>query len=628
MRPFFALFAALLIASFSGACEEILDNNPTLYRSPNKRFTLSVDRLRMQITLKEAGKVRWQTGLVQGGVPSEAFVSDDGRRVVLLGSNSTCFITAMEMDLAVLDEKGAVLAGYDDGLRRLTDTSHLRYAEGRDDLGPQYRQSDLYVPDSGLFSPDGGQLWFIRGEHVDLGDSEGFEYKPTALDLQTGQILAVSEQLENELRGRFRKLIATKLSSDQWWDQATALGYVAATKDKTFLPQIQKLLNDPTVTNYGYSNGRRLDRAHGIQTAAGLALATVSGKEAIPTLMQKLRASKSSPSDRANWITALSAAGSPPDEATIEEMASSREPNLRSEILMNLKRTDPTRARALALRMIDDPKPMVRYEATEVLSASLVPKDVPLLVGKLQDKDLDFWAMRSLMKLRPKGLREILARVAKSGRQELRFEANLDLARMGDKKAQQMAVRWLATSTAKPDPSGNALIPIGIVANTIADTNPPGAKEVLRRAAKVSETAWDWDIHVRGALAQLGEREHLAYLRDKAKDGPHVASYYYSLDAYRRAAAIEWLGNARDQDSVSFLRELSHDRDRTVRGAALHALEQLGATSEPTPPARVPQRFPNSPSLKQNASAAAAWPFVAGAVLLMGAGAFLARRRK
>lgn len=539
----------------------------TEHPSANGRFLLAVDVKAGVLSLKEGEQVRWSVKWPQGAPPYTVRVSDDGKRVVLMGTyheGEHGEIGGNERDLVILKEDGQMLAAYRGSDLRLegnlSSTKGLRFAE-----------------ETVQIDPATNQLRFLRSilDDTHYPEEPVFLNVPMAFDLETGDQVEVLPGERDALEAPLRAAIREKLASKDAHVREQGAEQAGVLRDKDSVPQLLKLLDDKAVTalyQYGDNPQRELP---GVRIAAANALALILGKEAIPLFQERLKTATGA--DRGDWIAVLESLGVAPEMEDLERQITSKSGTERQEALIKLENMKSPRALAMARRLIHDPDKMARLQAFTMVCNLGTAEDLPSIRAALADPDLAVFAIRGIARLDPAGSEKTLIALMKDENSPAQWDATQLMAERANPKALNALVRWVAYWPAHPQEvkeSPGSLMDMMFIARILADHAPAGAKEALQKALSVKDPWWCTDIHARGALAKLGERPHLTYLRTVAA-GKEPEGVPMRGEMTRRVPAIEWLGMAKDRDSLALLRELLNDNDRFVREAAQAALKQI-----------------------------------------------------
>lgn len=560
----------------------------TTFSSANHAFTCKTD-LKGTLSLKRGNAVMWTIDWPQNAAPEKVFIGNDGRRTILMDSLGGSGDILPQPDgngikLVILDEKGKVLKAYK--------ASDIRLPQEflEDDVGTYTMHPSLEAPDNSILLDQAKQtISFLMNGVVDKGDGEeGLErYQAVAFDLANGDQIPVSPQEAIQITAPFLASVRNNLHSSNLDFRTLACRNVAALLDRQSIETLKKLLDDKSVTG----NSAMEDRApavaiHDVQTSAGYALAAIVGKDAAPLIMPHLDRAKGS-QDLYDWLNDLQVAGVEPDQQTIDRMEASHEVLDRRTILRVANDIDPKVGIIIARKQVRDRNKDVRWDAMAILSREATPTDVPLLKSLLNDPNLGDFAVDGLITLKPAAIDLILHKIAKEDN-DAGWDATFELAREGDKNALHQTVQWLDYFANHPDEVSKgpgSMMTTQEVTQILGTRNPPGAKAALEKALSIPDMWWDSDVHVRGALVQLGEQKYLRYILSVAQgqepaDSPILPER--RGDEFRRSEAVQWLGDLNDRDSIPYLQQLAGGTNTCLRKASMDALKKMNAVPLPS----------------------------------------------
>lgn len=314
-----------------------------------------------------------------------------------------------------------------------------------------------------------------------------------------------------------------------------------------------------------------------VKVAVAGALLRILGEEAIPRLEPFWETAtwrsqrpdiEALNSDNAEEEFSPGLRRSPIARETWERLARSRSSQLRSRALIELLRMDDGTYLREHPELFGSRLPGVRRAAIRALYEHATEEDLPRLRAMLRVSEPSdaLWFWRTVVRLDPPDVRELLVWAGEQENEYLRAEALLELARRGDAEATAgVLTRIRALREHSQDRAGWALDEHDAesLCQLIAELRLEAAEASLRAA--LESDCDDVQRPVAGALAVLGDPLALSRVRGFAREG----------HALERASAIRWLGRAGDRGSAEFLRTCLEDEEPWIREAAAEALEEL-----------------------------------------------------
>lgn len=523
-----------------------------------QEFRLHIDPLARTISLKEQGAAapRWTVKWPQEGRPMHFWISDDGSRVVLVnyfGERRHGDDGGNKLALVFLGAEGQILAGYK--------TNDLMSSG---ELPPPlvgYRQNPLPVdPRYAYIAFDG--TFRLLAETVDENSEQALI--PMAFRLRDGTAIDVPAEMGEAIFEHLRRAPRQALEQGkELWPEA--IRELALLDDVQSVPRFKALLDHPSES---------------VSHEAAKALVSLTGKQAVPLLQAKLTSEKL-PADQFFWFEMLVALDVAPPTAIALSHVNSEKPSMKSVGLHGLILASPTDAAVIARKWVGHQDRYMRDAAFKALVSLGSYEDVPLFIRLLDHPDHYWIGWSGLLKANPPKLNEVLTWLAGDPNHDLQLDAMFELAKRGDRKQLAATLRWIDNHGQNPEilkeGPGNAMYMKAACEALLAQV-PKGAVEALNGVLTLPDLWHDSDLHIRGALVLLGEREHLNYLRHVAKglepaDSPALEER--RGDVFRRMDAIEWIGRARDDGFVDELRQMATGRDAMIRKAAREALAMM-----------------------------------------------------
>ncbi|MCW3098194.1 MAG: hypothetical protein JWL77_3812 [Chthonomonadaceae bacterium] len=517
--------------------------------SDNRQFVLHVDNTRRLLTLQQKKDTRflplWSIPYPQGFTPYNAYITDDGRHVVLQDQFSDQGRTTA---LIFLGPSGSILKSYT--LLQFLTLSDLKSA-GR------YNRSTGWSADGRFF------LAFHQTRFACVTPCGTIRCFDVATGSRLAEAMEGKQQIRNEAILRARTLLSSPIEDHR----ITGIALVGALGDRASLPKLTSLLDFQTPTNDPKTRlDHRVDDER-IQYCAASALVALLKEKSAPLLEARLdRIASDSITD---WVQLYQKTGRARYSAQILRLMQSHDQIIRMYAIAALLEGGNPALLRQHHAWLTDLYESVRYWAIKDLSEYGSQEDLPLLRAALRDKDdyCELFALRGLIRLRAPELPTLLQRCLHSRKDSwVRQEAKLELARRGDRTQLQGLVDWVRSLRRHPKAVANWPDEEGEVSDVweiLALRRPPGLMTALQAAAKNSHA--DIQRSATGALAALGDVPARIRLRRFARVG----------EAEQRASSIHWLALCKDCDSEPFLKIAQQDEDPIVREAALKALKAL-----------------------------------------------------
>jgi len=559
------------------------------FPSRNHEYKLAIGFKKSTLILRHGKQELWQIKWPQGALPAQAFIADDGSRVVLLDTQpGPGDMIPLEdgngLKLVVLDDKGKVLKAY------RADDLYLGDKYSADPSGAYTYHSSIGCPSQAFrFDPKTKEFTFLQvalEPGTEPEDNAG-QFIPVSIDLVNGEQVKANEQIGKSLTQNVLQHPSDDIICSENKELSLAC-MKASAGDQSVIPLLKKYLNDPTA-NGTEMRGKKYFSLHDNQNRAAIALAKLMGKDAAPLIEARLLKADSN-YDQERFLIAMKVAGVVPSPPTIERIESRNDPHVQLTLLDTLEKIDQSVALREARKLIhygtDYSTDYVRGRAQSLILENPQSVDEPYLKDLLEtdalDRDL---GLRGLVRLNPPDLDQILAQQAAKGN----WVAVAYQAERGDVKAQTQIVDWTnAIANSQKVENIKRVVPedLYMIAPILAKTNPPGAREALKKASALlgGQDPLGMDMKVRGSLAQLGETSDLEFLRTVARGKQaKESSYGGALLDMRRSDAIDWLGEIKDQGSVDLLQDLSVDPHYGIRQSARRALGKMGITPNTEP---------------------------------------------
>jgi len=616
------------------------------FPSRNHEYKLAIGFKKSTLILRHGKQELWQIKWPQGALPEQAFVADDGSRVVLIDTQPGSGDLAPLADgnglkLVVLDQRGEVLKGY------RADDIYLGDKYSADPEGmPTYHASIGCPIEAFRFEPKTKEFTFLQfarepGIHP---EEEWGRLVPVSIDLVNGQQVRANEQVGNALMKDVSEL---PRQDPMYLDDNKELSFAfmkASKGDKSAIPVLRKYLDDQSASGTEM-RGKKYFALHDNQTNAAISLAKLMGKDAAPLIEARLLKADSN-YDLERLLIAMTVAGVVPSPSTIERIESRNDAHVQLTLLDTLAKLDQSVALREARKLIhygtDYRTDYVRGRAQSLILENPQSVDEPYLKDLLNTDALDKnLGLRGLVRLNPPDLDQILVDQAGKGN----WVAVAFQAERGDTKAQTLLVEWTkAIANSQKVENFKGVVPedLYMIAPILAKTNPPGARDALKKASALlgGQDSLGMDMKVRGSLALLGETSDLEFLRTVARGKQAKESTYGgALLDMRRSDAIDWLGEIKDQGSVDLLQDLSVDPHYGIRQSARRALGKMGITPNTEPhlallttqrvvdpqPVKSMPKTSHTPSSNPSPTVIAA--IAIGALVAIG-GLYFSRRRK
>jgi len=557
------------------------------FSSANRTYTLGTDFKKGTINLSTAGHEIWNIQWPQDAAPDRAIITNDGKRVILIDSLPGGGDLLPQPDgngikLVFIDEKGKVLKAYK--------VSDIRLAPEFDSEGfdPYALHPSINAPEDTIRLNETSQtISFLVNAALQPANQRSSSsvrrYAAVSFNLTDGSQRTIPPDQAKEIINSHALIVRRDLLSKDQNKRLLACMDAAALMDKGSVDILKNLLDDRTSTGTGVmESGAPRVTIHGIQTEAGVALAVIIGKDAVRLILPRLDKAQGS-YDQERWLEALQVCLVLPDDAFINRMESSKVVLDRRTILRIVNEIDSNRGVKEARKLVKDRNREVKQDAMFILTDNPDKDDLPLLELYLNDPVLGGAAMSGIIRLNPPNLEKILKQTANGSNDDAAMDATVELARRGDKSALANLVKWIDYFASHPADVRNgpgSMMVTEEVAHILGSKNPPGTKRALEKALAIPDQWWDSDLHIRGALVQIGEQKYLSFLRSVAKGEEPYGSTALSLrrgDVYRRGAAVGWLGDVGDEESIPFLQGLASGTDSFLREQATQSLKKLNA---------------------------------------------------
>ncbi|MCW3055012.1 MAG: hypothetical protein JWN14_4182 [Chthonomonadales bacterium] len=525
--------------------------------SDNRQFVLRVDnrlkRLTLQQNKKPPFRTLWSIPYPQGWVPSNAYVTNDGRHVVLLDRYSS---TKKDKTLYFLGPSGNALRNY----------NPIQFLTLSDVLYPRNSYHNIFGGEEGLFFLTLSQTCFA---YITQGGTIRI------FDVATGNCLDAPIEVKQQIRNEAILRARTWLFSPDNGHRTTGMIQVAGLGDRASLPTLTALLDFQTPTKDSKTRQDNASVEEGIRYIAAGALVTLLKEKSAPLLEARLnRIASDSIKD---WIELYQKTGQARYSPKILQWTRSHTQEIRaSAIEAMLKGGNPALVRQNPA-WLTDKEENVRYLAIQDLSEHGDRGDLPLLRRALQDPD-DYnrqLALHGLIRLRAPELSALLQRFAHAHKvMWVRQEAEWELARRGDHRQLQRLVHW--TWSQRNHARNPESWPEGAEEESdpweiLALMHPPGLIPALQAASQNSNP--DVRRPAIGVYAVVGDASALIHLRRLARVG----------NALQRAGSIHWLALCKDHASEPFLKAAQQDEDPIVQEAANKALKTLTQKDGPRP---------------------------------------------
>lgn len=516
--------------------------------SANRRFVLNVDDTKKRLTLQEHGrthaKTLWSIPYPQPSAPETAYITDDGRSVVLQDQHGNLGYGKVFL---FIGPSGKLLKSYT--LEELLTQSEILHAP--------HSISSIWWSAHGQFFFTANQTRFACVTH--RGTIRCF-------DLATGCRLDSDMAVRRSVRDESIMRARAWLSSTNEDERGTGIVQVGVLGDKESLSKLKSLMD-----YHRRARGEPYEEDDdGIQYLAGSAVVTLLQAESAPLLESHL--ARLPEKETRDWLGLYKQTGKARFSPTVRRLANSRNQDVRSFAIEALLYGGNPEAVRQNRSWLTDRDNHVRYLAILNLSTYGGKEDLPLLRIGLRDRDdtNEVWALRGLIRLNAPELPKLLHRCLRSRHRSTANEAQRELARRGDKIQLKRLVAWarsLHNHTHHQQGWGSEEMYAEIVFEILGTQRPSGAIPALRAAAQnpcveVQRPAY-------GALATLGASDAL----------PRIRRFARNRTALQRAFAIRWLARCHDHASQPFLQAALRDEDPIVIEEATRALKTL--TSKP-----------------------------------------------
>ncbi len=544
--------------------------------SVNERFVLKVTYPDGSLALfrakseTEPEKKLWERPYVDDLPPHMAYVSDDGKHVVIRDLYGRI---GWEKVLIFLGPKGETLQSYE-----LWDLLTL--------------QQILETKSSRA-----GCWWSIPGWFSYIRNDTCFAFLTLhgsiqCFDVTDGSRMDLDEKGIAEIRDLAKEAVAAMLAGktpadtaegeeELLADERTRLRKAGATlagalKEKEFIPILKELLGDRSVTAQCSIGERESCDYYGVQVAAAKALGKLLEPDELAALIEPLLAD-STYAVREDLLDAILAYDGgyygrhdSPNSACLlaiwHRLAEHPVEDVRQYAVRALAARESAEYMLAHPELLDHADERVRCRCVQELARSGDKRAIPLLRKALHD---EFSPTRSaafcgLIKCNPPDTDKLLHDGLKDG--NLRLDAMAELVRRGDKEAIDMLCRNLAVlkdHTHDREGWGTQEMAASDMCRLVAELRIKEAEPALRQA--VLNDCDRIQCSVAGALAALDDEDALLRLREFAARG----------DALSRAASIGMLAIVGDKESLPLLRKALDDREPMVRRAAQEAIEQI-----------------------------------------------------
>lgn len=530
------------------------------YRSANGRFVLKVDQATTAYSVwRRSGNAEERVWGREGARPAEAFVSNEGRVVLIYNERRGCMLPK-EKKIICLGLQGEVVRNHDwDDL--------LTFEEIAD---PPYAAESIFWRRDAWFdlTSDDREL-----AYVSLGGTIG------RIDVATGNLLepASGKRLDEIVRKALNEVRPLLCNRDPKL-RAFAAMVAAALGARDTTESLKGLLADRSATLLrGTGNGKDLEEFFGVQLAAARALIKLDGPNAIPAVEAEMRAA--TPSMRRDLLGVMasldaSSIGHPasPHTATAKalwrRLAADPAEDIRRYAILELLQRDDARYIAEHPEVLRSKDETLRCSAFGCLSRAGDRCALGWLHNAMKDPDftIRLYALRGLIRLGSDDIQPILKRELQSADSSIRMEAIKELVRRGDAAGIETllaAIRNWNRDAHGDERGGPERIDIRALCAFVAEVQLDQARQPL--LALRNDPRDEIRRAVCGALAALGDDQARADLRRLALKGPTLA----------RIPSILMLGWTRDQSALPVLAALSRDGRPTIRVTAAEATRRL-----------------------------------------------------
>jgi HEAT repeat protein len=536
--------------------------------SANRRYVLTVDyglfsknRIRLFRVDDERRVKVWGRGYVETYAPHMAYVSNDGRRVILRDSHSSI---GRGKVLIFLDESGKELRHYE-----------------LNDLLTDYERTHVKMTSSSTWWSEPG--WFAL-----MDDDRRFAFVTNqgtvaCFDTGNGAQIEITETLRRQIVADATSDAIAWLQFENPRDRAAGLTMLGALSANEHISEIKKFLDDNEALGVGClgrpeSCGPNLI----VQIEAAKALGRILGKESLPIIEEKL--------DEQNlyaFYSLLHVMESidyrdffEPKEPFDPDVVRYWEKQMQSDskrirdfaTIRRLQRDDGNYIR-LHREFLNSKEDGIRWNAFKAFIKKATDEDAEILRAATGDS---FQMVRStaqyaLKRLDPEFVENLPDSDKDFGLKVTKLQMLGDRARRGERAPIDSFLSGLeamanhshgADGRCSPDAKAS------LACQLAAECKWPAAREPLERA--LANPCERIQRMAAIGLSAFGDATAIAKLRDFAMNG----------DSFDRSRAIRALGAIRDASSKPLLEEAQYDREKWVCEAAREALKNFDSPDD------------------------------------------------